>query len=164
MIKHLKIILLRVNVFLIFSTILVSCLELEYNKNKIIIKSFTLEKMDNFFELNFNVDYYSDSTISNYYAETIEKGLDGINGEIVFFGALKEEFIYSDSCQYLKFNDIALKINEKEDPFEGQNLGRIHHKICIPQNLDSISSNIVLIIKNEDCYDTIYNTTNLVSD
>jgi len=156
--EHLKIILLRIKVLLIFSTILVSCLELQYLKNKIIIKSFSIVKKENFLELKFDVDYYSDSTIANYYAESIEKGKSGIDGEVIFFGSLNQEFTYSDSCQYFKFKDIATMINETEDPFEGRDLERLYHKVCMPMNFDLVDSSIVLVIKHDDIYDTIYNT------
>lgn len=156
--EHLKITLLHIKLFFIFSTILVSCMETEYYKNKIVIKSFTLKKMDGFLEVKFDVDYFSDSTYSNYYAETIEKGLDGIDGKVVFFGDLQNKFFYNEYCQYLKFEDVAIKINNQENPLQGRDLGRLNHKICIPLNLNSIDSNLVLIIENNNSYDTIYNT------
>jgi len=160
MIKQLKIILSHIKLFFIFSIPLVSCLDLDvkYLKNKIIIKSFTLEKTKSFLTLKFNIDYYSDSTNANYYAESIEKGQDGIDGKVIFFGSLSEKFTYDESCQYYKFKDITERINEQKYCFIGEKIERYYHKVCMPLNLNLIDSNIVLIIQNNNSYDTIFNS------
>ena len=127
-----------------------SCTE-HYIKNKFEIKSFsvkpyTADKFEsNYVLVNFEMNYFSDSTYSNYFDEGIEKGQDGSNFNIVYFGIPGVSCSCDSSMQ--KFIN---SFNKGEADFIGQQLEK-PKIICFlePCQKYSILKNIILVKQNK---------------
>lgn len=112
---------------LILSSILLNgCNESNnYLKNKFQIKGFTLHSTDSCSaELNFEVKYYSDSTYQNRYSDAIEKGLDGSDSEIIFYGETNS-CSNEDNTTIPDLNKVSYSFNRKIKTFKGEKIQKI---------------------------------------
>ncbi|MBX2960662.1 MAG: hypothetical protein KF732_11990 [Flavobacteriales bacterium] len=153
--------LLKVLQCLILSSILLhGCNEPNnYLKNKFQIKGFTLLPTDSCSaELNFEVEYYSDSTYQNRFSDAIEKGQDGSDVEIIFYGE-------TNSCPnafspiLFDLNEISSSFNKKIKKFKGEKIQKM-----FPVNFSKVNNpkNVFMVVKNIKTgdRDTIENNIN----
>ena len=126
---------------------LVSCTE-SYLKNRFRVISFeAYESLDsNHLELKVNVEYYSDSTQSNLFSEGIEKGQDGSNRELVFFGPLIKESKSIQRCAEEPFENFIRKYNSKDRSHRGQRFDETY-SLCNPFQKDVIKD-IIMVFKD----------------
>lgn len=127
--------------------------------NKVTINGFNLKESENELVLTFDVNYYSDSTISNYNVETMEKGGDGLNGEIIYFGFSNKDTVVFDKCEHDQFETLLLNINTKNRAYVGENFDR-EYLLCRPSNYKHHESRIMLILQDSTSgeIDTLYNS------
>lgn len=96
-----------------------------YLKNKFQIVGFTLLSIDSCnAELKFEVKYYSDSTYQNRFSDAIEKGQDGSDSEIIFYGETKSCY-NEDDTTLPDLNKISNYFNKKIKAFKGEKIQKV---------------------------------------
>ena len=136
-----------------------SCGKSKFVENKFKVKTFSLEyRSDTTAELNFSVDYFSDSTVSNYYSSSIEKGQDGTDYVTLLFelDSTDNNSLYVNELER-KLNVVTQRINNQEKLFSGEFITRPHN-IELAQNLDLSKVYLLLINDKNNKIDTLYNS------
>jgi hypothetical protein len=144
--------LIQNSIYIIFLSIflcLISCGRTEYLKNKFEIDSFTASlNNDSTISLNFKLKYFTDSTHENGSA-SIEKGQDGSNQKILYFGfddsISRNRYI---GCNLMNINDFIYGFNRGNKEFIGQELER-QKTICISASKINYDDKLVMILQNE---------------
>jgi hypothetical protein len=123
----------------------------KYIKNHFYIKSFNVSCSDsikNGVIINFDIAYYSDSTKENYFENSIQKGLDGSNHDIIFFGYdINENSKDPEDLKLESFENFKHNYNQKKDMYNGEMLEK---EFILESNKDcaSINEKIILVRRN----------------
>jgi len=129
---------------------LITSCKTAYIKNKFRLVSFSVLRRlpdKNAVEIKFNVEYYSDSTEANSWAGGIEKGQDGSEDEIIFFG-IKGFDQKSGPCAYLTFDNFKNCYNSKAKECRGQSFD-FNSTFCIPELWDK-KNELIMVLKNKN--------------
>lgn len=128
----------------------------DYIQNKFKVKEIKVSPTENprAVELKFAVEYYSDSTNSNYFSEGIEKGQDGSNFEIIEMGFKNKVGQHLKvECDEITIIDFINMFNSKQKMYRGEMIQK-PKRICVDSNSVSNKESFYILFK-----DTISNQT-----
>jgi hypothetical protein len=135
--------------------------KIRYLENRFEIESFSLKPGEIQQEgaiLNIKVRYLSDSTHKmGYFSAGIEKGQNGPNSQILFFGDPEDQKGPED-CGHMSLAEFSEKYNNRAKEFMGQ---KLHNPIRVcPLLLKNKNSKFVLVRKDmvSGRIDTLHNT------
>jgi hypothetical protein len=134
--------------------IFVSCKN-HYTKNHYYISSLYVscnDTLKNSIILNFNIIYYSDSTKENYFENSIQKGQDGAEDEIIYFGyELENDLKNQDNPKLESFESFKQNYNQKKHMYNGEMLEK-KFIITTNKNCFSQTDKIILVRKNKKTF------------
>lgn len=129
----------------LLTSFLYSCSNPSYIKNKYTITGATALITDSSnINLKLEVTYYSDSTYSNLFPGSIEKGQEGSDDEILFLG-------FRDGNQNGALGELAKNLNSKKEGYRGEKPERGY----ILPNTNSNYDELIMIIKRKNTIDTL---------
>ncbi|WP_417366141.1 hypothetical protein [Flavobacterium beibuense] len=129
----------------LITCLLFSCNTPGYIKNKYTITGATAHIIDSTqIDLKLAVTYYSDSTYSNLFPSSIEKGQEGSDDKILFLGFKKGK-----TNEIL--NELAKKLNSKKKGYTGEKPERGY----ILPNTNPNYDDLIMIIKRKNSIDTL---------
>lgn len=149
-----------ITIFLLVLLVIVGCKE-RYVETKFTINNFSCAIIDspqNGIAVKFDVMYYSDSTVANYFASGMEKGLHGSDDTIVYFGLVDSKYLQKNSsivtsCENLSFDSFVIGFNRKNRYFVGQSFD-FEYKFCVPPSPIK-KRTILLVLSNKNRVDSL---------
>jgi len=139
-----------ITLFLLFALLLTGC-HTEYVKNKLRIQSFSITDYDtreNMLKIKFDVLYYSDSTFKNGLSSSIEKGQDGSEEEIVYFGLNHANTAATPyHCAHPDLDSFRNGFNHNYREFSGQQFD-FEQQLCIPPFKRDEKELLLLVLQN----------------
>lgn len=125
--------------------LLFSCNNPSYIKNKYTITDATALIIDSTqIDLKLAVTYYSDSTYSNLFSSSIEKGQEGSDDEILFLG-----FKIGKNNEVL--NELVKNLNSRKKGYTGE---KLEHGYILP-NTNPNYDDLIMVIKRKNSIDTL---------
>lgn len=138
----------KITQYLILSSLILLGCNKTYIENKYRIKSFSAESIDNqFTKIYFDLEYYTDSTYANKYSSAIEKGLDGSDMKILFFGSKNSSPDDTLNYKKLTYHNFIKKFNMLDKEMLGQKLEK-GVDICFGKNISV--ADLVLVLKDKN--------------
>lgn len=129
----------------LITCLLFSCNNPSYIKNKYTITGATALIIDSTqIDLKLAVTYYSDSTYSNLFPNSIEKGQKGSDDEILFLG-------FKKGNPNEALSEIAQKLNSNKKGYTGEKPERGY---TIP-NTNTNYDELIMIIRRKNSIDTL---------
>jgi hypothetical protein len=131
-------------------TVVLSACHTEYVQNKLKIQSFSVTGYDvaeNKVHIRFDVSYYFDSTFRNSFSSSIEKGQNGSDEEIIYFGVNKEQNTIPYHCSHPDLDSFKNGFNHNYRPFIGQKLD-FEQQLCIAPFHRSEKDTLLMVLCN----------------
>jgi hypothetical protein len=128
----------------------ISCKK-EYLLNKFEIKGFEIHKgwgYTNVGIVRFKVAYYSDSTQWNSFASVREKGQNGSDQIIKYFGKANPGATRFEGCSFLPVDTFISSFNSMKNEYSGEQITR-EYTLCFPYQLNEQNSETILIMQDK---------------
>lgn len=98
-------------------------------------------------KIKFDVRYHSSDKDSGY--QSLEKGLNGSDDKILYFGIIDDTIPIYRRCKDLNFQEFIDGFNSKDREFIGQRFD-FSYKFCVPPQYIKANGEIILVLENQD--------------